>query len=184
MGFFRRLRGESPPPASGPKREVASVYVGLRDTILSLDPTSVGIHQTAATPNVWGVVMDWSLDDAVATIVSLADGTTSMYLSTGGGSLGAGEHPAAAAASLSAVRLAETMLDDFPGATGSPLPPRGRTALTLLTFSGLRRFEDDNAAFENDASRVSPVANAMQNVIHEIQVAEASVHGGRSEAPT
>lgn len=118
--------------------------------------------------------MDWSLDRAVATIVSLADGTTSMYLSTGGGSIGAGEHPAPAAASIAAVRLAESRIDDFHPVSDSPVPVRGRTVLTLLTFSGLRRFEDDNAAFENGSSRLAPVANAMQQVIHEIQQAEAS----------
>jgi hypothetical protein len=127
---------------------------------------------------VWGLVMDWTLDDAVATVVSLADGTTSLYLSSGGGSIGAGEHPAAAAASISALRVAERMVDDVPEATESPLPDRGRTSLTLLTFPGLRRFEDDNAAFENGTSRLSPVANAMQAVIHEIRRAEAAASGG------
>ena len=174
MGFIRRLRGKSNDAASGQQPEPASIYTGLRDGIPNLDPSSVGIHQTPDTPNVWGLVMDWNLDRAIATIVSLADGTTSMYLSTGGGSIGAGGHPAPAAASIAAIRLAESMIDDAPAASDSPLPGPGRTALTLLTFSGLRRFEDDNAAFENDSSRLSPVANAMQNVIHEIHRAEAS----------
>jgi hypothetical protein len=154
------------------------MYVSLRDGLLSLDPSSVGIHQTLETPTAWGLVMDWSLDRAVATIVSLADGTTSMYLSTGGGSIGAGEHPAPAAASIAAIRLAETMIDDFPPAADSPVPVRGKTALTLLTFSGLRRFVDDNAAFEDGSSRLAPVANAMQQVIHEIHQAEAASKGG------
>jgi hypothetical protein len=175
MSFLRRLRGQSNDAVSGQPPEVASVYSGLRDRILTLDPSSVGIHQTPKTQNVWGLVMDWSLDRAVATIVSLADGTTSLYLSTGGGSIGAGEHPAAAAASIKALRLAEKVIDDFPGASDSPVPARGKTALTVLTFSGLRRFENDNAAFEDGSSKLSPVANAMQEVIHEIREAEASL---------
>jgi hypothetical protein len=178
MSFLRRLRGQSSNAASGQQPDVASVYTGLRDGILNLDPASVGIHQTQDTPNVWGLVMDWTLHGAVATIVSLADGTTSLYLSTGGGSIGAGEHEAPAAASIRALRLAESMVDDFPRASDSPVPVQGRTALTLLTFSGLRRFEDDNAAFEHDSSKLSPVANAMQEVVHEIHQAEAAAKGG------
>jgi hypothetical protein len=180
MGFLRRLRGHADAEAGQP-HEVASIYAGLRDDLLSLEPSSVGIHPTQETPNVWGLVMDWNLDRAVATIVSLADGTTSMYLSTGGGSIGAGEHPAPAAASIAAIRLAETRIDDFPAASVSPVPVRGKTALTLLTFSGLRRFEDDNAAFEDGSSRLASVANAMQEVIHEIQQAEASTKANRGD---
>ena len=122
--------------------------------------------------------MDWSVGDAIATIVSLADGTTSLYLSTGGGSIGAGEHEAPAAASSRAVRVAEALVDDFPAADDSPLPGAGRTALTLLTRAGLRRIDDDNSAFEQGTSRFSPVANAMQEVIHEIEAAQSGSPAG------
>ena len=74
--------------------------------------------------------------------------------------------------------MAGLMIDDVPPAAESPQPVPGRTALTLLTFSGLRRFEDDNAAFENGTSMLSPVADAMQDVINEIRTAEASSAGG------
>lgn len=178
MSFLRRLRGE---PAGAPKpaqeREVAAIYMGLRGAVLSLDPSSVGIHPTPDMANVWGLVMDWSLDRGVATIISLADGTTSMYLSTGGGSIGAGAHQAAAAASIKALHIAESMIDDFLPAQNAPVPAPARTALTLLTFSGLRRIEEDNTAFEKGTTRLSVVANAMQDVIHEIHLTEALSKG-------
>ena len=177
MGLLRRLRGgpQSPPT------DIAPVYVGLRDTILNLDPKTAGIDPTSDTGRAWGLVMDWSVGDAVATIVSLADGTTSLYLSTGGGSIGAGEHEAPAAASIRAVRAAEGMIDDFPTSDDAPLPGAGRTALTLLTHAGLRRIEEDNSAFERGTSRFTPVANAMQEVIHEIQLTEAASRAGSEE---
>jgi hypothetical protein len=178
MSFLRRLRGQADDRGSGQRPDVTAVYTDMRDAVLNLDPSSVVIHQTPDTRTVWGLVMDWTVDRGVATIVSLADGTTSLYLSSGGGSIGAGEHPGAAAASINALRLAEHTIDEVPGAMDSPVPPRGRTALTLLTFSGLRRFEDDNAAFENGTSTLSPVADAMQEVIDEIRRAEAGASGG------
>ena len=116
----------------------------------------------------------------MATIVALADGTTSLYLSTGGGSLGAGAHPSAAAASVGAIRLAEGVLDDFPAVSEVPLPVAGRTGLTLLTFSGLRRLEDDNATFSGGSSKGSAVGNAMQQVIYEIRRAEAASQAGKA----
>ena len=174
MSFLRRLRGE---PEASPPRDIAPVYVGLRNAVLALDASTAGI-ETSDTRRVWGLVMDWSVGEAIATIVSLADGTTSLYLSTGGGSIGAGEHEAPAAASSRAVRVAQGLVDDFPVADVAPLPGTGRTALTLLTRAGLRRIEEDNSAFEQGTSRFSPVANAMQEVIHEIEVAQSGSPAG------
>ena len=177
MSFLRRLRGEPNVPRPA---DVAPVYTQLRQAVLDLDPTSVGIERGPAERRVWGLVMDWSVGDAIATIVSLADGTTSLYLSSGGGSIGAGEHEAPAAASINAIRVADAMVDEFPMVEHAPIPGRGRTALTLLTDLGLRRVEEDNAAFEEGTSRFAPVADAMQHVIHEIRVAEAGSPARRS----
>jgi hypothetical protein len=46
-----------------------------------------GMHPSA----IWGVVMDVTYDDGTITVVSLVDGTANLYVSTGGGIIGAGE---------------------------------------------------------------------------------------------
>ena len=158
---------------SGPPREadeIASIYLGLRDTVLSLDPAAVGIHPTSDLSNVWGLVFDWTVDNGVATVVSLADGATSLYLSSGGGSIGAGEHPAPAAASLRALKVAESMLDQFPPVQSTPLPAPTNSALTVLTFSGPRRIEQETMALHEGP--FAGVTDAMQQVIAEIRRAE------------
>jgi hypothetical protein len=73
------------------------------------------------------------------------------------------------------------MLNEFTAVDDAPIPGRGRTALTVLTSSGLRRVGDDNTAFEGGTSRFSPVADAMQEVIHEIQVADSESRAGAEE---
>jgi hypothetical protein len=48
--------------------------------------------QTGMHPNaIWGVVMEAAYDDGTITTVSLVDGTASLYVSTGGGIVNAGE---------------------------------------------------------------------------------------------
>ena len=76
MKFLRRFRApaEMRMPAANP--EGARTYATLRDAVLRADPSKVGIRPTADLATVWGLVMDWSLETGVATIVSLADGTT------------------------------------------------------------------------------------------------------------
>jgi len=173
MRFIRRILGEQEGPSES-SRKVARIYTDLRGAIIKLDPGSVGIQPTPDAPNAWGVVMDWSVDRGVATIISLIDGTTSMYLSSGGGSIGAGGHEKAAVASIGAIRIAEGMIDAFLPVTDAPLPGPDRTALTVLTFGGLRRIEEANTAFAQGTSLYMPLANAMQEVVSAIRLAEAA----------
>src|SRR2546430_10376917 len=60
------------------------------------DLTVTGV-QTCALP-IWKpgtprcVLMDWNVGGSVATLVAFDDGTVSLYLSSGGGIIGAGAH--------------------------------------------------------------------------------------------
>jgi hypothetical protein len=53
------------------------------------------------------VMMDLEVGGGVASVTSFADGTTSLYLSTGGGIIGTGTHPQANEESRAFVALAE-----------------------------------------------------------------------------
>lgn len=77
--FGRRRRDAAP---SGPD----GIFGVLRGQVLDLDPASVDLAPTADFPRVFGVVMDTAYPEATATLVALADGTTSLYLSTGAAS--------------------------------------------------------------------------------------------------
>src|SRR5260221_1759958 len=68
------------------------------------------------------LLMETAYPKAVATLACFADGTTSLYFSTGGGMLGAGQHesgPAPASAILAtATRAAQRLVSGEP----QPLP--------------------------------------------------------------
>jgi hypothetical protein len=76
----------------GAGRRPGGIYEELRSNVLGLDPAS--IQTPPGEP--WGgaavAAMELAVGAATATIVAVADGTVSMYLSTGGGVIGAGEH--------------------------------------------------------------------------------------------
>jgi hypothetical protein len=61
---------------------------------LGLDPSQIQTPPGEPWSGAAVAVMELSVDRAIATIVAVADGTVSMYLSTGGGVIGAGEHVA------------------------------------------------------------------------------------------
>src|ERR1035437_6926854 len=89
---MRRKHKDSNGGKSMPGDRGADVYAGLREQILRLDPATAGMSQRPGGPIVWGALMEMGYPNGVATIVALADGTTSMYTSTGGGIIGGGAH--------------------------------------------------------------------------------------------
>ena len=115
--------------------EPAEVYSGLRNRVLNLDPKEVGLVQSSETPNVWGVLMETGYEEAVVTLVSLADGTTSLYFSNGGGMIGGGEHATVAQSTKSFVASAEKYYQQMTSTQSFPTPVIGRVKFYILTFS-------------------------------------------------
>jgi hypothetical protein len=124
-----------------PIPEPSEIYLRLRDRVLSLSPDELGMAPTIEAPHVWGVMMETSYDVGSATLVSLADGTTSLYYSTGGGMLGSGDYLPVAQASQAFIEEAETHWSEFSAGTDFPLPEVGKVRFILLTYTG-KRSED------------------------------------------
>jgi hypothetical protein len=67
-------------------------FNGLRQRALTVDAKMIGI--SPGKGQIWGAIVDLGMDTGTATIVCFTDGTTSLYLSTGGGINGGGQHEA------------------------------------------------------------------------------------------
>lgn len=155
--FGRRRRRDTPPD--------------LRGMVLALRPDEAGLAPTSRHPRVWGAMLETGLDNGSFALVSLADGTTSLYLSTGGGVIGAGEHEHIAAASLAFLDSVEAHLDAYDSDTGDAPPPRGEAVLRALTYGGrlaVRAAEDD---LGHDRHVLSPVFHRAHEVITHVRLA-------------
>jgi hypothetical protein len=117
--------------------EPAQIYLQLRNHILQLNPSDMGLTPSSSAPHVWGVLMETGYPVGSATLVSLADGTTSLYYSTGGGLLGSSEYTPVAEASKALVAEAEHQLQQMSLNDEYPLPKVGRVRFTLLTYAGV-----------------------------------------------
>jgi hypothetical protein len=123
-------------PNSSP--EPAQTYLQLRNRLLQLDPAQLNLTPSVDTPHVWGVLVETGYDVGTASLVSLADGTTSLYYSTGGGLLGSSEYAPLARASKSLVIQAEKYLPHMAKSDDDLPPPAiGQVNFILLTYSGL-----------------------------------------------
>jgi hypothetical protein len=160
-----RLPWRGPPKGGNPDE----VYLALRGRVLGTVPSEIGIAPTSEAPHVWGVVLEMALARGTATVVALADGTSSLYTSTGGGVIGGGSHQRVAVAARNCVREAETALDEFPPVDVVPLPGADRTALVTLTYGGPRRVEWGGGPLAVPDERILTVYAAAQAVITELR---------------
>ncbi len=164
--FSKLFKKPKPEPTSEP----AQIYADLRDRILKVTPQEIGINQSKEIPNVWGVLMEIGYPEAVVSLVSLADGTTSLYFSNGGGMIGGGEHPAVAQASKALVATAEQYFAHMAVTTTFPLPATGRVKFYILTFSGAFTAESVESELSKANHNLFPLYAHGQEVITQFRL--------------
>lgn len=160
------------PQKSQPVPEPAPIYTELRNRVLTLEPNEVGIVQSEEIANVWGVLMEFVLSEAVVTLVSLADGTTSLYFGNGSGIIGGGEHASVAKASKTLVSNSEKYFKSMTPTTSFPLPSVGRVKFYILTFSGTFTADIDENELGEGKHDLSPLFYSGQKVITQIRLIE------------
>ncbi len=131
MSWLRRTNPGTQPGGGGGDR---NVYWGLRQQILALDPTQIGMAASSGHPRVYAGLMEMGLGADVATLVVVADGTTSLYWSTGGGIIGVGFHEPVKGPSRDFLAALERHVDELgPDPTGET-PTGGIIHVRALTF--------------------------------------------------
>jgi len=128
----------------------------LRANLLGMSPSDLSIEPTEELPHVWAAVFDWGMREGSASIIAVADGSVSMYTSSGGGMIGAGEHDSVRVPAARFLRTVESILDSLTAATDTPLPSANEFALIALTYDGTRRAVVDLRLLQ----RADPLARA------------------------
>ncbi len=102
------------------REEAAHASAVLRENILTRQFIAQFPPGKPGTPRC--VLMDWNVGGSVATLVAFDDGTVSLYLSSGGGIIGAGAHANVARAAGPFREQARAILSKLSPATTFPLP--------------------------------------------------------------
>jgi hypothetical protein len=150
--------------------EPEQVYLQLRSRTLGLTPEEVSLAPTGEAPHVWSVLMETGYEVGFATLVSLADGTTSLYYSTGGGMLGSGDYAPLAKASRALVAQAELLLDSFAPTSDFPLPGVGQVRFILRTFSDTLSTAASVKSLTEVGHPLTPLFTRAQNVLTQLRL--------------
>ena len=142
----------------------------LRDQLLHATAQQLGIVPVGG---VWGVLMERGYAKGVATVVALADGTASMYLSTGGSVVGGKAYPPARRAALKLCEQAADSLAETNVAHDFPPPSKGRVRFYVLAADGVHAAEGAIFPSANDGGRdaVAPLLAAGDAVLDGLKEA-------------
>ncbi len=146
------------------------MYETLRNKVLSLNPKDIGIVPTQESPNVWGILMELGYKSAVVTLVSLADGTTSLYFGNGGGMIGGSAHATVVQSTRNFLAEAENYYQQMSRTETFPLPDVGRVKFHVLTFTGNFTADADENELGNKKHEFSPLFYSGQDVITQFRM--------------
>jgi hypothetical protein len=168
MGLIGKIFGGRRPPDD-------DVYSGLRNRALNVTTTELGLEPDRRSP-IHAVIMETGYPDAVATFACFRDGTVSLYLSTGGGVIGGGEHQSVRDACVEMLSITNRYAPDFIAAcqraSSFPLPNDGEVLFYLATSDGvyLARCNQDALAEQRDPfSALFNNCHAVMSELRELQ---------------
>src|SRR5262245_6300635 len=153
----------------------AAMAADLRARALALKLQDLGLSASTYPHAIWGVLMETGLARGGAySLVVLADGTTSLYFSTGGGIIGAGEHTSVRQASGAMLSEANRLRNETKVTEATPLPSSGQVVFYLLSNTGTLTASGAEAALGGGKEHLSPLFFAGHNVIAEVRKAQGA----------
>jgi hypothetical protein len=167
MKLFGRKGGDG--AQAGP----AEAYLGLRRLALGLTADSLGSTCPPDAPVV-ALLMESGLSGAVATLVGVADGATSLYYSTGGGVIGAGTRGGVSAATDHWLQTCAELLEHLSPIDDAVLPGEGMAQFVAVTPGGLLGAGAAMADLGERRHVLSPLYYAGHDVITGIRLTQAA----------
>lgn len=144
----------------------------LRNNIFTLDPNDIGLSKEVVGHPVWGMVMETGFSEGYFTLVALADGSTSIYFSNGGGIIGGGDHESVREATGYYLTGAQHFFEKASKVSEFPSPPNGYVNFYFLTYDGVWVCSASEEKLGNERDEFSSLFFAAHNVITELRKIE------------
>ncbi len=146
-----------------------NTFEDLRNTAFKITPKELGLSLSKDKTIVYGVIMDWEMGGATVSTVTYQTGDASLYLSSGGGVIGGGQHQNVNIASKKFVNFAQTFLDKATKTETTALPESNEVIFYFLTNKGLFQGKENIKNFENNSSTWIKLFEEGNNVLTELR---------------
>jgi hypothetical protein len=109
--------------------------------------------------------MDLNISGAYATVVGFSNGEASIYLSSGGGFIGGGQHASVCLGAKAFVARASDVLPQMKAVAKFPLPSAGITNFFAITPASVLFAEEWDEELATGTSPFRPLFSAGQDLI-------------------
>ena len=143
---------------------------GLRTLFLSTTPDSINAKPSKEYPIVFGVAIDWPIGENTATIVSLLDGSASLYTTSTFGILGGIGHSAVRLAAQEFVKKSNLYVADATPTTSFPYPDKGHARFYFLTYAGVKTLQVAPSQITPGTGKYADLFGLGQAVLNELRI--------------
>jgi hypothetical protein len=145
-------------------------YQDLRNMAFNVTPDQLQLSLPKDQTKVFGVIMDWDLGDGIMTLISYDTGDASMYLSSGGGVIGGGQHENVRKATKEFISKAQSYVDKSSKNDKTSLPDKNCVKFYLLTNNGKFVAQETMNNIENSSSTWLDFFEQGNKVISELRL--------------
>jgi hypothetical protein len=160
-----KVKGEESKPLEKTNL-VDNPYDGLRFQAINTTPEELQLT-VQNDMEVYGIIMDWNMGNAIVTVTSFKTGDASIYMSTGQGFIGGIGHETVKKAAKYFVSLGDKFISKA-NKTDKIDPVMGKDIdFYFLTKSGKYYLKEEFSKIEKKQSDISELFNAANQVITE-----------------
>jgi hypothetical protein len=145
-------------------------YIDMRNMAFGITEKELGIEFEKEKTKIYGVIMDWSIGDETATLISFISGDASLYLSSGGGMIGGQTHENVSNASKEFIKKAENYISKASKTENNPLPNSDEVLFYFLTNKGKFVVKEKMENIESNKSELLNLFEEGNKVISEIRI--------------
>ena len=140
----------------------------IRDKYFQMKPQEIGLSKDSFQHPVWGIIMETGFADGHFTLITLADGTTSLHFSTGGGILGGGAHESVRQFAGRYLLGAQYFVAKASKVDDYPVPPDGQVTFSFLTFDGVSQISAPEKNMGVGEHEYANLFYAAHELMHEL----------------
>lgn len=155
--------------------EPAAITALLRNNVFNMKLEDIGLT-VEKSPAVWGVMMELGYPDVTVSLVALADGSCSVYLSDGAGAVGCGLYSEVRQSATNMLTIAQRMVPHCLPTSDYPVPAASRARFYLLTAQGILTTEASRHELDEGATAIAELYYAGHAVIGMIELLGAGVN--------
>jgi hypothetical protein len=167
FSFFNLFRKRSKQLET--KEEPINPYNELRNLIFNIKSEELNVEFLEGNLP-YGTLMELGYPQATVSLISLIDGNTSLYFSTGGGILGGVAHESVRKSSIEFVNRSNDFLNIMNITTSYPSPETGMVIFYVITSNGVFSYNESEETLQNNKSRLTDLYILGQNVISQLRI--------------